>query len=299
MRTIRKIMFRGSIFIAASFVLGISVNAQQVNPASYFPLQLENEWTFIHVLYPPFAPPDTTWFAPNVIGSTESINDTLYYAFDSFPLLATRFRSNESGKVWTRLVNQDQLLFDFTLDDGESYFIRLGEADQDQYEVSIERKTQIEVPIGELLDVVTFHFKPVQPRTDSDYHFTFASGVGLVQYSFGGWTYGALHSASIGGVLITSIEEATYPKSRELEIYAFPNPFQSSTSFSVPYWGNQMPEVRITDVLGRMVAKLEPGFCSATACKYTWNGSQHANGIYLVALLTDHTPELFSVVLNK
>lgn len=140
--------------IVVSVLVSRNAQAQQPDPGSYFPLDVGNEWTYIEVLFPPFSPPDTLWDGPHTIVGTQNVNDTLYFAFNSFVTLATQFRTNGEGKIWGRMNDADQLVFDFTLPEGQSYFFSSGPTLDDKFEVTVERGLQVDVAAGHFDNVV-------------------------------------------------------------------------------------------------------------------------------------------------
>lgn len=69
-----------------------------------------------------------------------------------------------------------------------------------------------------------------------------------------------------------------------VEIKAFPNPFSSEINFTI--FNNNTPNgaLRITDVLGKVIAEIEVNFSN----KIQWNGENLTKGIYFYQLIEKH-----------
>jgi len=80
---------------------------------------------------------------------------------------------------------KDVLLYDFTLDEGDSYTFKQSDASFDSYVVTIERNVTIDVVAGHFEDCVRLTFD-IPEAVDDEKSFTFAPGVGLVLSSFWG-----------------------------------------------------------------------------------------------------------------
>lgn len=280
-------MKRLIFFVAITVAFSHWSNARQADLASYFPLDEGNSWTFIEVLEPPFSPPDTLWYGPFSIGSTEIVNDTTYYSFDQFPILATFFRSDGSGKIWGRVDGRDQLVFDFSVVDGDSYTLSLGRESWEQYTVRVEAGSEVSVSAGAFSDVVDVKILPPDGVLDGSFHLSFASGVGLIQYAYGVGSNGSLHTAIVDGTRITEVESATYPVEAPTEILPFPNPFTNSTSFVATVPAGEMPEVRVHDLIGRVVSRLAPVSCTSTECEFVWRAENLSTGVYLISVMSE------------
>ena len=105
-----------------------------------------------------------------------------------------------------------------------------------------------------------------------------------------------LHHDS-SGYYAVSHHEIPIPKS--IQLAAYPNPFNSTTriSFSLPT--NTKAELKVYDVLGRMVETLMTGSTTAGEHSLTWDASKQASGLYFVALQTPEQKRVQKVILIK
>jgi hypothetical protein len=289
-------------YLVISLLIGMPAgisNGQQVDPAVYFPLEIGNEWTYIEVLFPPFMPPDTLWDGPVVVAGMESINDTSYYSINGFPTLSRLYRTDGAGKIWGRMDGRDQLIFDFTLSEGQSYSFSTGPDSIHVFEVTLQRGLSMEVSAGRFDDVALIYYRPVQTVLDSGGAFYFAPGVGPIRWWYGMGFNGTLHRALIGGLTITDVEDRRDIWPRDVKLTPFPNPFHQEVSFSVSTRTSSFAEARVVDILGREVARFEPDYCSVERCFFTWNAVRMADGVYLILATSDSAVRQSVVVLRK
>lgn len=257
------------------------VQAQATDTTDYFPLEVGNTWRYFQVLNPPGAPPDTLWRGTYTITGEISINDTLYYVSEYPFSLADTLRTDEQGRTWARVHGQDVLLFDFGLNEGETYHFQTPREPGLKYQVSIEREEYAETHAGTFENIVTLIFD--DPLVVDEGHvFSLAPGVGIIRAYDGMGEFVALYSATVGGQVITKTERTGPSSISTTPAFASPNPFSTSTTLTVPFSGSQKPEIKIYNLLGRLVATLRDGVCSGDRCEYEWNGSQLPAGVYLV-----------------
>lgn len=264
--------------LLATFLLLFSVSvaqAQQADTTRYFPLEIGNTWTYITVFDPPGLPYDTTWYDPNGIEETVAFNDTLYYVAPHPFALADTLREDENGRIWARVGGSDVLLFDFTLEEGETYTFDHNRY-QTTYEVTIQRNLTWEKVAGRFENVVRFYFD-VPGSIDEERTYTFAPGAGMLYAVDGGGDWMELHTAFIGGRTITSFE---WEIPVDADFYAYPNPFKSSTAIVVAGPTSRPVRVSVYDVQGRRVALLtSPGGDAATA-RLVWSPVGLPAGLY-------------------
>lgn len=95
-----------------------------------------------------------------------------------------------------------------------------------------------------------------------------------------------------------AMEAALLPESFEFS-GPFPNPFNPTTTFSFGLPEAARVSLIIYDILGRQVATLANGWCDAGSHKVTFDGSEHASGIYIAYLQVEGISQTRKMVLVK
>ncbi|NNE46752.1 MAG: T9SS type A sorting domain-containing protein [Rhodothermales bacterium] len=143
----------------------------------------------------------------------------------------------------------EYVLYDFSLPDSSVYHVKEGAwPGADTFRVTIERRSQENVPAGTFDDCVRLHFD-IPQYVDDEWSYSFCRGIGLVWHG-GAWGGGTLEWASIGGVVITS-NESVRRQNQEPQLY--PNPASEVVTFLFPGRGESSRHVRVFDVLGRQL----------------------------------------------
>ena len=168
------------VILLASFVL-----PQQVDTTDFFPLQVGDKWWRLSVY---------NRLDSLEITKTENINDTLYYVTNK----GDYFRKDTAGNVYKRIDNKDQLYFNFTAKEGDSWFIDTGIV---QYKVTLVNDSAdgFDAAIGKFSDAKIFQISPVGQDSNNTTGLILAPGVGLIarQFSWG------LRRAIINGLVIS------------------------------------------------------------------------------------------------
>ena len=121
----------------------------------------------------------------------------------------------------------EYVLYDFSLPDSSVYHVKEGAwPGVDTFRVTIERRSQEDVPAGTFDDCVRLHFD-IPQYVDDESSYSFCRGIGLVWHG-GAWGGGTLEWASIGGVVITS-NESVRLQNQEPQLY--PNPASEVVTF--------------------------------------------------------------------
>ena len=160
---------------------------------SYFPLSVGNSWSYITFVDPPDAPADTLGAGTFEVSSRVAIADTLYYVADYPFALADTLRATENGTIRGRVDGEDVLLFDFTLEEGETYTFRRGEL---VYDVTAAHRENVEVSAGSFEDVLVLSFD-APGWVDEEVYYTFAQGTGIVEAIGDIGSYAQLHESTV------------------------------------------------------------------------------------------------------
>ncbi|MEO0557634.1 MAG: T9SS type A sorting domain-containing protein [Bacteroidota bacterium] len=257
------------------FLLGIALlpTLALAQPVDYFPLETTDVWVYGSI-DTRSTPPDTFRLDPTRIRGSVIIHDTAYVLV-SFPGVPTdTLRKDGEGRVWSRINNADHLLFDVTLQDGDTYTYPFNDyfAPGILYTVTVTRPMDTVVAAGAFSDAIRFRFD-TNEVTDSNLGVILAPDVGVV-YGHNGWGSRELIEGNAPRVVSTPerLEQNT--------LHAFPNPFSSSLTVELPRGDWQTLE--LVDALGRHVAAMQTAPCSTSSCRLTWDGMDVPPGVYTV-----------------
>lgn len=236
------VLFSGSLVYAQTTTPGDS--------SDYFPMELGNEWTYYQVVEPPDQPRDIAPRGTFRFGERIDTDSTVYYTYDFGSGRIDTLRADEQGRIWRYVRGQEALLFDFTLDDGESYrYSPHGESGW-QYDVSVRRGKSVDVVAGYFENCLSINFD--DPRAiDEEERYTFAPGVGIVTWHTA-WDSGLLHSARVGAEVITAVDEPEVLR-RAVDLSIYPNPVFREANVQVRIRAPGQVKLRIYDALGRNV----------------------------------------------
>lgn len=262
--------------LRAGFLLTIlsliaSPSAAQDDAETYFPLDEGNSWTYFQWLEPPGGPIDTLYNGPFTISGSVSINDTLYTVAPHLHGFSDTLRADAAGRIWARINDRDSLLFDFTLETGETYMFGDSEA-------TVRKNGEVEIHSGTFVDAVTIQFD-IPEAVDDEHSFTFAPGVGIIYATDGMGDYYELYSAVVAGEAIPSGIDRT-PYAPDFVAYAYPNPFQRETTLVV---SSADSDVEIFDILGRRIDTLIADYCS-DRCRIAWDAGAVSSGVYFARI---------------
>ncbi|MGA7307097.1 MAG: hypothetical protein WBW88_19690, partial [Rhodothermales bacterium] len=274
-RRIKHTCVHARVLLAPVFALGVSTAfAQPADTTNYFPLEIGNSWTYYGLVERHDAPPDTGIGLPKTIGEMLSVHDTTYYRAPHPNGFADTLRDDGEGRIWARVRGKDVLLYDFLLPEGETYsFDFFNDPDPRLlYYVTAERHVTIDVAAGHFENCVRLYFD-VPEGADFGHTYIFAPNVGIAT-SYDGMGDGSyLYEAVVDGKLIASTEDDNPTSRREVDAYAYPDPFASVTTVILPVKIGSAPTAVVYDILGRKVASLTATRCEPRQCTYRWHGS--------------------------
>lgn len=272
-------------------------HAQALDSTDYYPIRGGNTWTYYDIFQVPLEPPDTTIVGTFTIADSVTVNDTLYFKAVHPHSLADTLRS-DSGRVFARVGGRDVLLFDFLMGEVDSYVFEQPGPFGNSMQVTIQRDLVVNVIAGDFENGVKFRFAAMS--TDSDRSFTFVPGVGLVDAVGGMGEQAKLYSAVVNGVPITTTSVSEEGgNSAGGDAYAYPNPFDVSTTIVLPRSAFSDPEVVVYDVLGREVELLRGADCNLSQCSYFWGGAGLSTGVYFARLKDDPNAPIARVFLRR
>ena len=167
----------------------------------------------------------------------------------------------------------EYVLYDFSLPDGSVYLVQ-EHPWADTFRVSVEHRVTETVPAGTFSDCVRLLFD-IPLVADDEWLYAFCRGVGLVWHG-GAWGGGTLEWASIGGVVITDMEEMPLPVET---VAVYPNPVSDRLMVTCSSLAQGAPLVRVFDVRGQAVREIEMTGCNG---EQPVDVSDLAPGVYLV-----------------
>jgi|GEM_PF-2182305 hypothetical protein len=213
---------------------------------SYFPLQIGNRWSY----------QDST---QRTVTDALRMNGNLYYrwvethAYNPDLAGADTIRAEE-GRVYVLHCGQEQLWFDFTLQEGASYFythVYAGSGDTEIWNVTVSRPVIQTTPAGTFTDCVELFFD-VPESNDEEKWYSFAPGIGLVRLQYDGWGGPVLQSYSI----IDSGLERPDPAALNPPLFTihgvYPNPFNDETRIAVEMNVPGLVSMSVLDTNGRL-----------------------------------------------
>lgn len=264
--------------------------------SSYLPLEVGDTWTYITVLDPPNAPPDTVWRGTFSV-SESVVRDGKAYQVTGFPFaLADTLRADEQGRIWSFSGGRDILFLDFMLDEGARYRFPDPLATRDSFEVSIERNVTADVGAGRFEDCVRVLFD--HPALDADRVYAFAPGVGVV-YAYGVLgDYAELHTAVVGGQVIAGVESSDRSLAGR-SLYVYPNPLSETGVVSFSSGSAAAIAVELFDLLGRKVETLAEDYFIPGRQTLTFDASSLPAGVYFVRLRDGDQTEIRSLVVAR
>lgn len=171
-------------------------------------------------------------------------------------------------------------------------------ANDDAYQVTIQRNRTVNVGAGRFENCVILHFD-VPESIDEERTFAFAPDVGIV-YAYGSvGDYEELYSAQVRGRTVTSAQRGS-PSPVHLQApTAYPNPFTESTTITYEVPAPAHARLAVYDALGREVAVLVDGVVSVGLHETTFDGVGLANGTYYYRMATKGQVRSGMVVLIK
>lgn len=269
----------------------------------YFPLQVGNTWVFdlyewpdVLVLQDTISIIDSltidskTWFLFNRYFTIHELEDSVYLRA-------------EEDKVYRYQAGREELWFDFTANEGDSWQISTRISAWDTLvpvTVKLQKKKYTHSVNNRTFENC-FNFS-FDFAVDNKWYYTIAPGAGCIDLSIAGTLLRrfSFRNGVINGIvypdLVTSVGsnnklEQDVINKQMLSIY--PNPFNSSTRIVInapKALGHTKPEVHIYDVNGRIIKKFS--LSPENTTQIMWNGENDngmivPSGLYFVAIRFD------------
>lgn len=276
--------------------IGTKMTFAVAEATNYLPLEVGDTWTYMTVLDPPNAPLDTVWRGTFSV-SESVVRDSNVYHVTGFPFaLADTLRTDAIGRIWSYSGGREILFLDFTLDEGAGYRFPDLWGTRDSFEVSVERNVTVEVGAGRFQNCVRVFFD--HPALDADRLYAFAPGVGVV-YAYGMLgDYAELHSAVVGGQVISSVESSDRSPAEQL-LHVYPYPLSDRGVVTFTTHGPADVKVELFDLLGRRVREVVNGWYNAGRHAETVDVSALPAGVYFVRLRAEESGATRSLVVAR
>ncbi len=263
--------------------------------ASYFPLQVENWWTFSNSV------------TETIIDSVR-FGDSLYFKFDQFRHFPNGLlRMTSDNKLLLRDNATEQIWLDFSAEIGEMWQVKAPDG-MSEWTVHLQSKSDtVIVPAGTFTDCYRFWFQFA--GADNDWMEWFAPGVGPVKrilYGFAVVEY-PLTSAWVNGVWYpTKVADPPEDKVPEkFHLYPnYPNPFNTSTVIRYDLPQANIITLEIYNLLGQKVKTLVNSFQSSGQHQILWDGredkgKQLSSNLYICRLQVGNVIKFQKLVLQK
>jgi hypothetical protein len=259
-----------------STILLFIMNSYAFASSNYFPLAINNNWTFQSKFLI-----STKYFAESIIDK-QVIDNKEYFVFDEYRLGAeVIFRSNEN-KIVTLISNDEYLLYNF----GANVHDRWDAPDPPKLifgKMTLESKTDtIQTPIGIFYNCYHFHhFLDAANYYDE----WFAPDVGLVMRHtilMGGKFESKLYDYSV-----TAVDVDYYRENESTNFKAYhnyPNPFNAKTTISYQLPVTSHIELTIYSITGQKISTLVSDQQQAGIHRFEWDAKDLASGVYIYQL---------------
>jgi hypothetical protein len=259
-------------------------------PASgYFPLAAGNSWTYCHG--------DTLHNQVWTIQDTLLIDGEEYstYVYNTW---ADTIRSDSAGRIWEYILGKNILWFDFTLTDRATYKVPAASfTPGDSFIVTVSRNITVTTHAGRFENCIQLFFD-IPEWIDEEIAYIFAPGVGIVEKR-GAWMDDSLYTAVIDGRVISGVEGGgTAPPVWHLE-QNYPNPFNSTTIIRFSLGEPAFVSLRVTDIRGRITARLLEEKRQAGSHTVSWSADGAASGVYFLTLSADNFADTKKILLIR
>ena len=187
---------------------------------NYFPIVIGHRWEYVY----PWS--GKNWF-DGIFQDAITLNDTVYYPWiqmDGEKITHIDTVCFREDKIYLYEKGQEQIWFDFTKEDGETYNFQRYPWN---YVVTVTKNKSLTTPAGEFNHCIEFFFLP--PGVfDADKTYTFAPDVGMVRFQNDGWGEGVLSN-----YIITDVNDTKSTQIKSFRLAQnYPNPFNASTTIS-------------------------------------------------------------------
>ncbi len=243
----------------------------------YFPLGIGESWTYVSAFG------STIMLEESVVGAISIHGKTWYQhtgsRFDLVGIGALAIDTigvDSIGRVWRYEFGQKYMLFDFSIDSGQTYTTETSYPFSNT--VRVRKNLTVDVPAGHFEDCIDLYFE--RSFVDESVGFIFAPYVGIVQWygpfigimKLNNTTISSTRESPVGPPLLFSLGQN------------YPNPFNPTTTISFTLHSSLITTLTIHNILGQWVAmlvndKLDPGTHSVT-----WDATGFPSGVYLYQL---------------
>jgi hypothetical protein len=246
----------------------------------YYPLQVGNQWDYGEIDF--HTPGQYHYlYSVHILGDTIMPNG-LTYAIQSGNF-GPQFLRQSGPRVYAFLENKDSVLYDFTLEDGDTAFFF---KDSTYYTLVTVNIGQTQV-FGKSLKA-WYYTRTTNTSSDGGARYTIADSIGRTYIFIDGGYTDYLMGAVINGTRYGTVTRVT-PKG-DIRPYDFrllqnyPNPFNPNTTIKFELPKTSQVNLRVIDILGREVTVLVNERRDAGVHEVKFDGSNLASGVYFYRL---------------
>jgi hypothetical protein len=289
------------VLISALGLLG-TTSAQGLDTTDYFPLHVGDYWTYR---------------ADNgVVIETRRVLDTVMIEGKKYYRIAGSFGSGtlhvDSGKVITRVLDEDRVLYKLDAKVGEQWTWIL-RYDSSRVDTGVnwfgEPLDSVRIKEGPLTgqvfrDVLAYGRNNLHVYDDETYEFL-APGFGLIMKVSYLTNLSVIYGAAMAGRLFgdTTITSVYTPEEVGREDFLlkqnYPNPFNPSTTISYDLPTRSHVTLKIFNLLGQEVATLVNGEVEAGRHQMQWNARGLSSGVYFYRLQAGKFVETRKLILLR
>ncbi len=253
-----------SAFLTMSYFWLTSLALAQQSQVKFLPLEIDSQWTYLFS-HSDATNPDTDDAVYFTIDTTQIVNDTLYHRVNEHIIYfgIQLVRLDGAGNVWARYDDQDFLMLDFSLAEGDTYSFPNPENPTSQVDVTIDRDVTSPVFAGTFDGSLRMYFDDVSGR-DDERSYTFSPDIGVSKINFRFAQY-ELYRVIIGGQIVVGLQNPRLPSVANPVVNVFPNPAGSTVSIRIGNDNQQNATTYVYNSAGKRVAisrmKCEPKQC--------------------------------------
>jgi hypothetical protein len=277
-------------------LFAVSLTAAQVDTTDWFPMQTGNYWEYMAgtIMGPKY-------FSVKIIGDTLMPNSKEYKIFykkyfDTSSDFVWYFRK-DSNKVYRYIGNSISCMeykyLDFMIEDSMiwltcptviEYARGIASTFYDNTYYNFLQKSN---EAKQFEDVYVDSADTIWTPSDGSFPIVLNRGLGIVwHFLFNDGSY-YLQGAIINGVKLGVITDVRKEENNSLENFylnSYPNPFNSTTNFSISLPTSDFTELSVYNILGQKIVTLLEEFKSAGSYNIQFNANHLSSGIYLAVL---------------
>lgn len=246
----------------------------------YYPLQVGNQWDYGEIDF--HTPGQYHYlYSVHILGDTIMPNG-LTYAIQSGNF-SPQFLRQSGPRVYSFLENKDSVLYDFTLEDGDTAFFF---KDSTYYTLVTVNIGQTQV-FGKSLKA-WYYTRTTNTSSDGGARYTIADSIGRTYIFIDGGYTDYLMGAVINGTRYGTVTRVT-PKGDiqpcDYRLFQnYPNPFNPFTTirYALPQWSNVT--LSVYNTLGQVVSTLVNEIQDVGYHEIRFDGSGLASGVYFYRL---------------